>query len=641
MLDTLRRRKHDDSTSDKASTSATRDNRGRALVLSLIGLPLLLAVFALVLWWSEPHTSGTPVRLDQFTDLLNAGRIKDATFLESDNRLIGTYDGGRYWVAIGNRETLFSRVTAQLSEAHVPTTVRQQPLKAIVAPVLVLLPTLILVDGFFILYLMFGREGDGFMAFGRSGVRRATEGESIITFASVAGVDEAVEELSEVRDYLAKPERFTALGAAVPKGILLTGPPGCGKTLLARALAGEANVPFFSIAGSNFAELFIGVGAARIRDFFKEAKASAPCIAFIDELDAVGRSRAVHGLGGSDEREATLNQLLVEMDGFDSGTGVLILAATNRPDILDEALLRPGRFDRRVSVDRPDVRGREGILGVHVKGKPIDSTVDLAAVARQTVGFSGADLANVINEAALLAARRGATTIGQTQIGEAIERAVVGPERRSRVLSPEDRRRTAAHEAGHVLVSATLATTDPIVKVSIVARGHAGGFTWWAPEGDQLAVTRPQLVERITTIMAGRAAEALVTGQASSAALVDLDMAMTIARRMVTELGMSERLGPFSVGPLIARSAVEGGGNPYSERVASEIDTEIQTLLSDAEHRATEILGANRAVLDSLVDGLIERESLEGDALRRLLSPAVRAAPAPAGQPSALSSTRP
>ncbi|MBW3626079.1 MAG: ATP-dependent zinc metalloprotease FtsH [Actinobacteria bacterium] len=609
------------------------NNRRRALVLCALALPVLVAFYALVLWWSNPHTPGEDLRIDEFTTLLAQGRIQDAEILETDNRIVGRYDGGRYWVAYsGANETIFARLTSALEDAGVPFSVTQQPLKNLVVPVTLLLPALIIVDGLFILFLLFGRGGDGFAAFSRSRARRLQTGDSKITFGDVAGLDEAIEELVEVRDYLGNPDKFLAMGASVPKGILLTGPPGCGKTLLARGLAGESNVPFFSISGSDFVEIFVGVGPARIRDFFKVAKEAAPCIVFIDELDAVGRGRGTHSLGGTDEREATLNQLLVEMDGFESGMGVVVLAATNRPDILDPALLRPGRFDRRVSIDRPDIRGREGILGIHVRGKPLADGVDMGDVARRTVGFSGADLANVVNEAALLAARRGATVIEMRHFFEAIERLMAGPERRSRILSPQDRHRIAYHEAGHALVSTALPGTDPVGKLSIVARGHAGGFTWWIPEGDQTSVTRSQLLDRIASMLGGRAAEEIATGDLSSGAMSDLDAAVSLARRMVTDFGMSTRLGPFSVRPLVTGALKEGlVGNGYSERIASEIDAEVQDVLAEAADRASAILVANQEVLDALADALMEAETLEGDQLDALLLPVTRATPASVG----------
>src|SRR5919199_1237281 len=374
-----KQRKGDDKGPSPEGGDRSAEMRKKGLWFCIAALPVLVAFYATLLWWSNPRSEGRELRIDQYITLLRQGRISTATILETDNRIEGTYDRGKYWVAVAaGRETIFSRLTSALEDAGVAYKVKQQPLKNLIVPASLILPALIVVDGLFILFLLFGRGGMGdAFAFGKSRGKRMASGESKITFSDVAGVDEAIEELAEVRDYLSNPEKFLAMGASVPKGILLTGPPGCGKTLLARALAGESNVPFFSISGSDFVEIFVGVGAARIRDFFAVAKAAAPCIVFIDELDAVGRSRTAMAVGGQDEREATLNQLLVEMDGFDSGGGVVVLAATNRPDILDSALLRPGRFDRRVGIDRPDVRGREAILRIHARGKPMAPDVDL------------------------------------------------------------------------------------------------------------------------------------------------------------------------------------------------------------------------------------------------------------------------
>jgi cell division protease FtsH len=608
----------------KPNTTPTPDledkakNRRRGLLLAIAALPILAGFYATLLWWSNPHTSGTELRIDQFVTLLRQGRIQTATILESDARITGRYDRGQYWLAVGARETVFSRLTSAMEDAGVAYKVQQQPLKNLIVPASMILPALIIVDGLFILFLIMRPGGTDAMGFGKSKAKRLAVGESKITFADVAGVDEAIEELAEVRDYLGSPDKFLAMGAAVPKGILLTGPPGCGKTLLARALAGEANVPFFSISGSDFVEIFVGVGAARIRDFFAVAKQAAPCIVFIDELDAVGRSRTAMAVGGQDEREATLNQLLVEMDGFDAGSGVVVLAATNRPDILDSALLRPGRFDRRVGVDRADVRGREAILKIHSRGKPMAEDVDLTAVAKRTVGFSGADLANVVNEAALLAARRGHSQITSRLLMEAIERVVAGPEKRSRILSPQDRSRIAYHESGHAVVSTALPGTDRVSKVSIVARGHAGGFTWMVPEGDQVTVTRSQLLDRIAALLGGRAAERVATGEISSGATADLEHAVQLARRMISDFGMSTNLGPYIVKPLT--DGYQGQiGLGYSERIASEIDNEVQAILQSAEDRAMQAILANRDAFEKLARTLIEVETLEDDALDQLL----------------------
>ena len=595
--------------------------RRRGLILAIAALPVLAAFYASLLYWSSPHTGGNELRIDQYITLLRQGRIQTASILESDNRITGKYDRGTYWVAVAaGRETIFSRLTSALDDAGVAYSVKQQPLKNLIVPASMILPALLVVDGLFILFLIIRPGGADTMGFGKSKAKRMAVGESKITFADVAGVDEAIEELAEVRDYLGSPDKFLAMGASVPKGILLTGPPGCGKTLLARALAGESNVPFFSISGSDFVEIFVGVGAARIRDFFAVAKQAAPCIVFIDELDAVGRGRTAMAVGGQDEREATLNQLLVEMDGFDPGSGVVVLAATNRPDILDSALLRPGRFDRRVGVDRADVRGREAILKIHARGKPMSADVDLGAVAKRTVGSSGADLANVVNEAALLAARRGQSEVTPRLLFEAIERVVAGPEKRSRILSPQDRSRIAYHEAGHAVVSTALPGTDRVGKLSIVARGHAGGFTWLVPEGDSVTVTRSQLLDRIAALLGGRAAESIATGEVSSGATADLENAVQLARKMIADFGMSEHLGPFIVKPFI--DGYQGQmGVGYSEAVASQIDREVQDIMEAAEERAKQAILANRDAFDRLARTLVEVETLEDDALDQLLLP--------------------
>ncbi|MGH9127480.1 MAG: ATP-dependent zinc metalloprotease FtsH [Acidimicrobiales bacterium] len=626
---TMRNRRRDRNPSSPLAELEPERRRGRrkALVLCALALPLLLGVFVLVLWYSFPHNAGRQLTVGQFTALVQQGQVQGATVQLGNSRIAGTYGNNQqYWVAydeVGVGSIYLTEVN-DLRSANVPTTVEQQPLKGLIVPMLGILPALILVDGFAIVYLatgMGGGDATGLAGFGRARSRRVHEDDAKVTFAEVAGVDEAVEELTEVRDYLSAPERYMAMGAAVPKGVLLTGPPGCGKTLLARALAGESGVPFFSISGSNFVEMFVGIGAARIRDFFATAKLAAPCIVFIDELDAVGRARTAVVVGAQDERESTLNQLLVEMDGFESGSGVVVLAATNRPDILDHALLRPGRFDRRVTIDRPDVRGREGILAVHARGKPFEDGVDLSLVARRTAGFSGADLANVVNEAALLAARRNRTVIGAPELSEAIERQVAGPERHSRILSPDDRYRIAFHEAGHAVASTALSAANPVTKVSIIARGHGGGFTWWATDGDQVTVTRTQFRNRVVALLAGRSAELLVMGEASSGATSDLEGAVSLARRMVAVLGMGEHLGPFSVAVAANGSVIDGVGTTYSERIASEIDAEVQAILAEAHLQATEVLQAHRASLDALAQALMESESLEGEPLSELLRP--------------------
>ena len=615
-------RRNRDSKGDGPSLEGGGDDRERmrkrALILCTAALPILILLFVAVLVYSEPRTSGTQLRLDQYLSLIRQGQIQSATILDTENRIVGRYGGGQYWVAYGTQPTIFQELSGALESAGVPMVVHQQAFRNLVTPAELILPSLIIIDGLFAIFLFVGTRGDGGFAggFGRSRAKRSITGEAKITFSDVAGVDEAIEELQEVRDYLSSPERFLAMGASVPKGILLTGPPGCGKTLLARALAGESKVPFFSISGSDFVEIFVGVGAARIRDLFRVTKANAPAIVFIDELDAVGRARSVGAVSGQDERESTLNQLLVEMDGFDSGSGVLVLAATNRPDILDSALLRPGRFDRRVTIDRPDVRGRLAILKVHARGKPFAEEVDLEAVARRTVGFSGADLANVVNEAAILSSRRGVTLIGMAQLMEAIERVVAGPERHSRVLSAEDRDRVAYHESGHAVVAAALAGCDRVSKVSIVARGHTGGFTWFTPEGDQVLSTRSQLVDRLAAMVAGRAAERVILGEESTGGETDLSQASNLARRMVTEWGMSTKLGALSLKQVAANYDMTGP----SPKLNSDVDEEVISLLKEAETTAEAVIAENRPVMEALVAKLVEVENLDGAVLDGFLS---------------------
>ena len=451
------------------------------------------------------------------------------------------------------------------------------------------------------------------MSFGKSRARLITGNRPNITFSDVAGVDEAKEELKEVVEFLKEPQKFLNLGARIPKGVLLVGPPGTGKTLLAKAVAGEAGVPFFSISGSEFVEMFVGVGASRVRDLFDQAKKHSPCIVFVDEIDAVGRYRGA-GLGGShDEREQTLNQILVEMDGFDTDTNVIVIAATNRPDILDPALLRPGRFDRRVVLDRPDIRGREGIFRVHLRGKPLAPDVDVTILARATPGFVGADIENVVNEAAILAARRGKTRIGMSEFQEAIERVIAGPERRSRVISPEERKITAYHEAGHAVVAHLLPHCDPVRKVSIVARGMAGGYTITLPEEDRYIVPRSKLEDDMAYALGGRAAEEIVFGEITTGAANDLERVTQMARAMVMRYGMSDELGPIVYGKkeemiFLGREIAEQ--RDYSEAMAERIDAEVQRIVRRAYDRARQAIEEHRENLERVVKHLMERETL-------------------------------
>ena len=458
-------------------------------------------------------------------------------------------------------------------------------------------------------------------SFGRSKARMTMGNSPAVTFDDVAGVEEAKQELQEVVEFLKFPERFLALGAKIPKGVLLVGPPGTGKTLMARAVAGEAGVPFFSISGSEFVEMFVGVGASRVRDLFDQAKRNSPCIVFVDEIDAVGRHRGAGLGGGHDEREQTLNQILVEMDGFDSGTNVIAVAATNRPDILDPALLRPGRFDRRVTLDNPDVRGRMQILEVHSSGKPLAEDVDMETVARQTPGFSGADLANLVNESALLAARRNRETIGLEEFAESIDRVIAGPARRSKVISPREKRITAYHEAGHALVGRHLPNADPVFKVTIISRGQMGGYTRFLPEEDRSLWTKAQFKDRIASAMGGRAAEEVVFGEVTTGASNDLEQATNIARTMITRYGMSDKLGPRTFGKreeLVFLGKEISEQRDYSDRVAETIDNEVHNLIDNAYQTAVRLINSHRAKLDELAEYLIENESIEGDALKAL-----------------------
>ena len=502
------------------------------------------------------------------------------------------------------------------------------------------LPLLLIVGLFF--YLLRRRSGVGGVASQvlKSGAHLVAIRPDV-TFDDVAGYDEAKEELTEVIDFLRNPERYRAVGARVPKGILLMGPPGTGKTYLARAVAGTASVPFFSISGSQFVELYVGVGAARVRDLFKEAKANAPCIVFIDELDAVGRQRGTGLGGGNDEREQTLNQILVEMDGFEAGTNVIVLAATNRPDILDPALIRAGRFDRQVILDRPDVRAREAILRVHARNKRLGPDVDLTRLARQTAGFVAADLENVLNEAALLTARGGATQISQELLEEAIDRVLAGPQRKSRLLTLDEKRRIAVHEAGHAIVAHHLPLADPVTKISIVPRGLAGGYTRFAPEFDRTLYTREELNQRLAAFLGGRTAEAFFLGDVSTGAEDDIDKATDTARRMVTRWGMSDDLGPRTLGRkseqvFLGRDI--GEQRNYSEHVAEEIDAEIHDLVAAAETRAREILDAQRATHRRLVELLLDEEMLAGPDLAEVLGPRPASPLTPEGAPGAESS---
>ncbi|MFZ2489028.1 MAG: ATP-dependent zinc metalloprotease FtsH [Anaerolineae bacterium] len=491
------------------------------------------------------------------------------------------------------------------------------------APLLSTFIPLLLIGAFFF-FIMRQAQGAGNQAFsfGKSRARMFTGDKPTVTFDDVAGAHESKEELKEVVEFLKEPQKFAALGARIPKGVLLVGPPGTGKTLMAKAVSGEAGVPFFSISGSEFVEMFVGVGASRVRDLFDQAKRNSPCIIFIDEIDAVGRHRGA-GLGGShDEREQTLNQILVEMDGFDTDTNIIIIAATNRPDILDPALLRPGRFDRRVVMDQPDVRGREEIMAVHVRGKPLAEDVDLEVLARATPGFVGADLENMINEAAILAARRNHRNITMTDLTEAIERVAIGPERKSRVISEQQKRVIAFHEAGHALVQEKLSHTTPVLKVTIMGRGMAGGYMW-PLDKDSMLRSRTEMEQEISVALAGRVAEEEVFGQVTTGASNDLEQVTRIARRMVTVLGMSERMGPLTYGQkeeMIFLGREIGEHRNYSEDVAEAIDREVQRIVNEAYDRTRQIITTYRDLLNKIAERLMEVETLDQTAFKQLVT---------------------
>jgi len=482
-----------------------------------------------------------------------------------------------------------------------------------------MIPFIILI--FFIFFLLNQSQGGGgrVMNFGKSKAKLYNDEKNKVRFSDVAGADEEKQELIEVVEFLKDPRKFAEIGARIPKGVLLVGPPGTGKTLLARAVAGEAGVPFFSISGSDFVEMFVGVGASRVRDLFENAKKNAPCIIFIDEIDAVGRQRGAGLGGGHDEREQTLNQLLVEMDGFSSNEGIIIIAATNRPDILDPALLRPGRFDRQITVDRPDVKGREAVLKVHARNKPLDKSVDLKVIAQRTPGFSGADLENLLNEAALVAARQNKKKIDMSDIDEATDRVIAGPAKKTRVISEKERRIVAYHEGGHTIIGLVLDEADMVHKVTIVPRGQAGGYAVMLPKEDRYFMTKPELMDKITGLLGGRVAEEIVFGEVSTGASNDFERATSIARRMVTEFGMSDKLGPIKLGQgqghVFLGRDLHSEQN-YSEKIAYEIDLEIQAIVKECYEKARKILTENRDKLEAIAQALLEVETLDARQIR-------------------------
>ena len=571
-------------------------------------------VFLLVVSFMGRAPTSEAFTLSEFRAAVEEGRIENAVILDGDQAVTGDLvDGTTYRTSFPTEYA--DDVTVMLEKAGVPTEVDPQKPNALLGTlVTVILPVLLI--GGILLFVMNRSQGGGgrVMQFGRSRHKTVNKDQPKTTFGDVAGVDEAIEELQEVKDYLQSPSKFQAMGAKIPRGVLLFGPPGTGKTLLARAVAGEAGVPFFSISGSDFVEMFVGVGAARVRDLFEQAKATAPAIVFIDEIDAVGRQRGAGLGGGHDEREQTLNQLLVEMDGFDQRSTVILMAATNRPDILDPALLRPGRFDRQVVIDRPDLEGRKAILRVHARGKPFDSTVDLAVLARRTPGFTGADLANAINEAALLAARRNKTAISMKEVEEAVDRVMAGPERKSRIMDEGERRLIAYHEGGHAMVAHVLPNTDEVHKITVIPRGRALGYTLTLPEQDRFLMTREQLRDELAMLMGGRVAEEIIAGDVTTGAGNDIERATKIARQMVTEYGMSDSIGPRTLGQKQGEVFLgrDWGSTPdYSDAVAFEIDLEVRELIDEAHDVALDILTVNRDKLDALAARLIEIETME------------------------------
>ncbi|MCU1380056.1 MAG: peptidase [Acidimicrobiales bacterium] len=558
-------------------------------------------------------TSREKLRYDEFVDQVDASQVKTVTIEDNSSKIIGTLkDGTKFQTTFVTQAG--DRLTELLDQHKVPYDVTKGGESLWISLALQFLPILLLVGVFFFFINAMQGGGSRVMQFGKAKAKQVSKDQPKVTFSDVAGCDEAVEELQEIKEFLESPAKFQAIGAKIPKGVLLFGPPGTGKTLLARAVAGEAGVPFFSISGSDFVEMFVGVGASRVRDLFEQAKQSSPAIIFVDEIDAVGRHRGAGLGGGHDEREQTLNQLLVEMDGFDVKSGVILIAATNRPDILDPALLRPGRFDRQIVVDRPDLEGRKAILNVHAKGKPLDKDVELDVLARRTPGFTGADLANLMNEAALLTARHGGKVIDMHAMEESIDRVIAGPERKSRVMSEKEKRVIAYHEGGHALVGHVLPNTDPIHKVSIIARGRALGWTLALPTEDKHMQTRSELRDELAMLLGGRTAEELVFGDPTTGAQNDIERATSIARAMVTEFGMTDAIGPQQLGnrasePFLGREM--GGQRDYSDEVSAQVDGEVRKLIDNAHDEARQILRQHRKVLDRLADALCERETLD------------------------------
>ncbi len=618
------------------------------IVLAVVGVLLALQYLA-------PSGGYDEVKTSEMSEFITSGQIEKITFKDNDQLIEATLDDdvdrdnkkvSAYWID-GEQEVLLQQVRDAAEAGQIEEYNSENPQPSFMGQLLAsLIPFLLIIIVFIFLLNQMQGGGGRVMQFAKSRAKLITKDMPKTTFADVAGADEAVEELGEIKEFLQEPAKFQAVGAKIPKGVLLYGPPGTGKTLLARAVAGEAGVPFYSISGSDFVEMFVGVGASRVRDLFEQAKENAPAIVFIDEIDAVGRHRGAGMGGGHDEREQTLNQLLVEMDGFDVRGGVILIAATNRPDVLDPALLRPGRFDRQIGVDAPDLSGREKILNVHSRGKPMAADVDLLSVARRTPGFTGADLANVLNEAALLTARQNQKLITDESLDEAIDRVIAGPQRRTRLMSEREKLITAYHEGGHALVAAALPGTDPVHKVTILPRGRALGYTMVLPDTDKYSTSRSELLDKLAYMMGGRAAEEMVFHDPTTGAGNDIEKATNLARAMVTQYGMTERLGAVKLGdsnsePFLGRDI--GHARNYSEDVAAIVDEEVKLLIANAHQEAFDILEENRDVLDSLVQALMDRETLDKEEVRTVFEPLRRRPVRPAwtGSPDRTPSTIP
>ena len=627
-LDKLKKSKEKSAT--KKNVKATPQTRAQKLlrgplfwiIIAIVGVTIFVQI-------SSAANRYTEIKTSQAIAAISQSEVESAVLIDKSQKI-------RLILSNGKTIKGATKVEASYIARQEPTLIDELtanppakgwtvdvPKTSVLTTILFSFGPILIIGLLFFLMMSQAQGGNRVFSFGKSRAKLQDNDVPQNTFDDVAGADEAIAELEEIKDFLADPAKYALLGAKIPKGVLLYGPPGTGKTLLARAVAGEAKVPFYSISGSDFVEMFVGVGAARVRDLFNQAKANAPAIVFVDEIDAVGRQRGAGMGGGHDEREQTLNQLLVEMDGFEANGQVILIAATNRPDVLDPALLRPGRFDRQIPVERPDLKGREDILKVHAKNKPISKEVELVAYARRTPGFTGADLANVLNEAALLSAREGQKSIGNTQIDEAIDRVMAGPQRKSRLMSEEERRVTAYHEAGHALVAHALPHTDPVHKITIMPRGRALGYTMVLPDEDRYSTTRNQLLDQLAYSLGGRAAEELIFHDPSTGASNDIEKATALARAMVTQYGMTEAIGAIKLGtdasePFMGRDY--GHQRDYSEHVAAVVDAEIRKLIETAHQEAYDILEANRTILDEMVIKLLEIETLNKEEIAQIFT---------------------